>query len=327
MKGVVIKGSRNIFLIKSFDTNLYYECPIKGKILKCTQKYYNPLAPGDIVCFEQESPGKGMVTNVEQRRNFFTRFNRKGLLPQILASNIDRILCVTTPAAPPFRPRFIDRVLLQAEAARIPAFLVMNKTDLIKSSCINQHGDKTERNTADHNNEIEERMADYMRIGYKVMYVSAASGEGINELRSAIANTFSVFIGQSGVGKSSLINALFPNTQLKTGVLNEKYDRGNHTTVQSQMIEFKILEDVFQIVDTPGVRQFVPDGVKTEHIMLYMKEFAPLAGKCGFGLSCSHRKEARCAILNAVETGMIRPERYDSFLRIQSELNALKDRK
>ncbi|MDR2864027.1 MAG: ribosome small subunit-dependent GTPase A [Spirochaetaceae bacterium] len=347
MKGLVIRGSRNIFTVKPLDspprdnenpddkeespsTPFLYECRIKGKVLKLDKDCYNPLAPGDIVYVELEDDhcGKGMIVGIEPRRNMFTRFNRKGRTTQILAGNADQIVCITSFGSPPFRPRFIDRVLLQAEASGIKALIVVNKADL--------YGDREKQNN-DEFTEIENRLADYRRIGYPVLYVSVKTGEGLDELRLALSKRLSVFIGQSGVGKSSLINILLPEAQQKTGVLNEKYDRGNHTTVLSQLFEgdtppsgdaggdikcpssFRLT-----IVDTPGVRQLVPDGIAVGDIALYMKEFAPLALRCDFGSSCSHTNEAGCKILEALEEGNIHPDRYESFLRIKDEI--LRDR-
>ena len=310
MKGLVVKGSRNIFTVKvaepdfSNQTCCLYECRLKGKVLKCEEDYYNPLAPGDIVFFEADPlhPGKGMISAVEERRSIFTRFNCKGQLPQILAGNIDLVVCVSSPASPPFRPRFIDRVLVQAAAGQVPALVVLNKVDLgIDESCAS-------------------RIADYTRIGCEVLKVSAACGTNLDMLRRALAGKLSVLLGQSGVGKSSLINALWPDAALKTGALNEKFDRGNHTTVQAGLLEINTAEGAIRLIDTPGVRQFVPHGITAEDLSLYMSEFSLLALSCGFGRSCTHQSEPRCAVRAAVENGTILADRYESYLRLREQL-------
>jgi ribosome biogenesis GTPase len=124
------------------------------------------------------------------------------------------------------------------------------------------------------------------------------------------------------VGKSSLINAMLPELNIKTGAINEKYDRGNHTTTLAAMVE---MDETTRIIDTPGIRRFVPDGIGAEELILHLREFAPLAGKCTFGLSCSHRIEPGCKVMEAVAAGVIHEDRYDSFVRIHDELSGKND--
>jgi len=277
------------------------QCRIKGKILDDAEGFYNPLAPGDRVVVE---PGTGMIVALEERKNFFSRFNQKGNCTQLLAANVDQVLCLTSSQSPPFRPRFLDRVLLQADAAGIPVIIVCNKIDL------------NDGNSSDA--ETNGRLDDFRRIGYAVIAVSAKTGTGLDELRRCINGKLSVLIGQSGVGKSSLINALLPELNIKTGTINEKYDRGNHTTTLASMIE---IDSATRIIDTPGIRRFVPDGIAADEIILYMREFSPLAGRCTYGISCSHRSESGCRIIEAVANGTIHEDRYSSFLRIHDELS------
>jgi ribosome biogenesis GTPase len=302
MKGLVIRGSKNIFTIKD-DSGQTLECRIKGKVLKGIEKFYNPLAPGDLVEYieDADNPGTGLIINLIERKNAFTRFNQKGQSSQLLAANVDLLCCITTPASPPFRPRFLDRVLLQGERADIPSVIICNKSDL-----------------SDDDPDVEERLEDFIRIGYPVLRVSAKTGEGIDELQSLLKGKISVMVGQSGVGKSSLINALISGLQIKTGDVNEKYDRGNHTTTLATLYDMPNNDGI--IIDTPGVRQIIPDGIDAQDVILYMKEFAPLAGKCSFGMSCSHETEPGCKIMEACHAGVIHEDRYESFLRIKEEL-------
>ncbi|MDR2393905.1 MAG: ribosome small subunit-dependent GTPase A [Treponema sp.] len=324
MKGLVISSSRNIFMVKpdapgdggrdgrwGETVRKQVACRIKGKVLKGVEGYVNPLAPGDRVCFDLDPghPHRGLIRDLEDRKNLLTRFNRQGQSSQLLAANVDLVLCVTTPVSPPFRPRFLDRVLLQADKAGIPPVIVCNKQDLYG-------GGRADPDT-------EERLQDWSRIGYPVFRVSARTGEGMEELQRSMARRFSVLVGQSGVGKSSLINALVPDLHLRVGSLNEKYDRGNHTTAMSVLLEIPSLGEGTGIIDTPGMRCFIPDRLAAEELLFYMREFAPLAGKCTYGLSCSHRSEPGCKILEAVSSGVIHEDRYESFLRIHEELASL----
>jgi ribosome biogenesis GTPase len=305
MNGTILSGSRNIFTVRSDEGDNIagdLECRIKGKILKGAEDLYNPLAPGDQVRVELDTghPGKGMITALEERKNIFSRFNQKGGAPQLLAANVDLVLCMTTRMSPPFRPRFLDRVLLQSDIAGIPALVICNKIDL-----------------DDDDLDIDERLEDFKRIGYDVIETSAKTDRGLDELRQRIAGKRSVLTGQSGVGKSSLINALLPELNIKTGTINEKYDRGNHTTTLAFMVE---VDSNTWLIDTPGIRRFVPVGIGADELVINMREFVPLAGKCTFGLSCSHRTEPGCKIMEAVSAGVIHEDRYNSFLRIHDEL-------
>ncbi|MDR1575386.1 MAG: ribosome small subunit-dependent GTPase A [Treponema sp.] len=312
MKGLVIRGSRNIFTVQieadgaGAAARKEIRCRFKGKILKEAEGVYNPLAPGDMVIVEIDPnhAGTGQIIALEKRRNVFSRFNQKGGTPQLLAANADLVLCLTTAASPPFRPRFLDRVLLQADTAGIPPLVICNKSDLNIDDL-----------------DVEERLEEFHRLGYRVLRISAKTGAGLDELRELIAGKCSVLIGQSGVGKSSLINILLRDSRVREGAINEKYDRGNHTTTMSLMLEFSGNGNrMTRLIDTPGIRRFVPYGIAAEELVLHMREFAPLAGTCTYGLSCSHRVEPGCRIMEAVAAGVIHEDRYNSFLRIHDEL-------
>jgi len=303
IKGLVIRSSRNIMTVRITTENETeeLECRIKGKVLKGHENVYNPIAPGDIVTIEREkNSGTGMILSVEERRNLFSRFNQKGLSSQLLAANIDLALCICTPSSPPFRPRFLDRVLLQADVAGIEPIIICNKIDLKYDDI-----------------DVDERLEEYKRIGYKLLKISAKTNEGLDELRSGITGKTCVLLGQSGVGKSSIINALSPELNIREGQLNEKYDRGVHTTTMSIMFT---LSNGTHLIDTPGVRRFIPDGIDSSEVIMHLREFSPLAAQCSFGLSCSHRTERGCKIMEAVHAGIIHEDRYESFLRIIDDM-------
>jgi ribosome biogenesis GTPase len=295
MKAMVLRGSRNLFTVRAGSEE--YECRIKGKVLKEAEGYYNPLAPGDIV--ETEN---GLIIGLEKRRNHFARFNQKGQSPQILASNVDLVLCMTSTASPPFRPRFIDRLILEADYSEVPVAIICNKYDI--------SGDDPD---------VEERLEDFVRIDIPVFRISAKTGEGIEEFLRFIKGKTSVITGQSGVGKSTLIKRMIPGVVIKTAAINEKYSRGNHTTIQACMYELP--DKKTAIIDTPGIRRFAPERMNPETVILHMREFAPLAGKCSCGLSCSHITEPGCKILEAAHAGVIHEDRYESFLRIRDEMS------
>jgi ribosome biogenesis GTPase len=302
VKGLILRGSRNLFNVRLSENGREIEGRIKGKVLKSVEGYYNPLAPGDIVQIEN-----GLITGLEKRRNEFARFNQKGQSTQLLAANVDLVICVCSVLSPPFRARFLDRALLQADAAEIPAIIVCNKYDLV---------------SGDADPDTEERLSDFERLGYPVFRLSVLSGEGMDEFKRFISEKFSVLIGQSGVGKSSLVKALVPVLEIKIGSLNEKFDRGNHTTTQGVLFEIPDAktETSTRIVDTPGIRRFAPARIPPEDLILHLREFAPLAGKCSYGLSWSHETEPGCKIMEAVHAGVIHEDRYESFLRIRDEL-------
>ncbi len=297
VKGTIANGINNIFTVTGrFGTA---ECRIKGKVLKDSEGDYNPLAAGDEVMFlpEENDPGKGKILSRTKRRNALVRWNKKGRAPQTISANIDLLVCVTSPFSPPFRPRFLDRLLVAAEAAGIPAAVCMNKID---------HGTDAE---------IEERLAVFEDEGCPVFRVSAADGTGMAAFEDFIAGKRAAFVGQSGVGKTSLLNRIAPGVSRKVGRLSEKYNRGCHTTVLAHLEAWARGE----IIDTPGVREFEIHGVPSQSLHRYFGEFGIYAEGCAYA-GCTHVHEPDCAVRKAVEEEEILFDRYESYLRIYDDL-------
>ena len=311
MQGLILSGTNNFFAVRSPDGTVV-RCSIKGKKLKESRGYYNPLAPGDTVDIEYDAlnPDQGQITALIPRRNGFIRWNQKTRSPQLLAANIDLLLCVTTPANPPFRPRFTDRTLVQAAAEGIPALIIVNKIDLGIPE------------------PVRERIRDWQRIGVQVCEVSAKTGEGLETLARLLSGKTCAVTGQSGVGKSSLLNSLDPSLALKTADISFKYDRGIHTTTQGIFLPMAFTAQdgtrlPFNIIDTPGIRHFALWGIKPDEVIFYFPEMEKAAIQCAFGLSCSHIHEQGCRILEELEAGHIHPDRYESWRSMHDELELL----
>ncbi|MBN1524753.1 MAG: ribosome small subunit-dependent GTPase A [Spirochaetales bacterium] len=298
MKGRVLFGINNIYSVKT-ESGIF-ECRIKGKVFQEENRTYNPIAVGDWVTIDADPNNhlKAMIIGRDERRTVLSRWNRKKQCPQILASNVEILVIVTSAAFPPFRPRFIDRMIISAEAGHVHPIICMNKIDLGVEA------------------EVMQRLREYETVGYEVFHVSAKSGEGLEALRQMLKSKTTVFAGQSGVGKSSILNALVPDLGLRVGDISLKNDRGAHTTNFATMIE---IPDQFTLVDTPGIRELDLDGIASADIRFYFPEFKNLQQKCNFP-SCVHIDEPKCAVKAAVEDGDIYTNRYDSYCRVYADV-------
>ena len=296
MQGVVLYGINNIYTVSCGGAR--FECRIKGKKLQTERREYNPISAGDFVEVEEDlnNSGKGMITGRRERRNSFARWNRKRGTVQTIAANVDLLVCILSPESPPFRPRFADRVLVNSEET-IPVLIVLNKMD---------------QNISD---EVERRLGDWSRMGYRVHRTSAETGEGVEELRRIIEGKTAAFVGQSGVGKSSLLNAVEPGFNFRVGEVSEKFNKGTHTTCFAVMDSWS----GGTIIDTPGIKEIDPVGIEPGNLSHFMRDFKPFIGKCAHSV-CLHRDEPDCAVKEAVENGGIIEERYSSYLRILSDL-------
>jgi ribosome biogenesis GTPase len=296
--GQVLYGINNIYSVEVEGRLL--QCRIKGKVLKTESNVYNPIAVGDFVTLQENPFSQDMAWIIERRprTSSLMRWNKKRKAVQVLAANADVLVCVSSTQSPPFRPRFIDRVLVSSY--RLHPMIVINKSDLKL------------------NPEAKNRIQNYKKIGYRVVLTSALTGRGVSELRRRIRGQVAVFFGQSGVGKSTLLNRMFPDLDLAIGDISAKHDRGTHTTSYAGLI---ITQDGYRIIDTPGIRELEIAGVEPRDLAFYFPEFVPIAEACSYP-SCRHLDEPGCAVRLAVERGGIHPDRYESYLRIYDDVEA-----
>jgi len=274
------------------------EVTVRGRLMGRRKALGNAVVVGDVVTLAEEA-GRRVVEQVAPRRNAFSR-RAAGNEPleQVVAVNLDQVVLVAALVDPEFRAGLADRVLCQAEHSGIPARLVLNKTDLA-----------TPRDA--------DAVADaYTAAGYPVHLVCARSGRGVDEVRHACAGRRSLMVGHSGVGKSTLLNAIAPGMELLEGLVNVKTGKGRHTTTAAWLVE---PAPGLQLIDTPGVRAFGLWGVGPSNLDQAYAEFRPFLGACRFN-DCTHRAEPGCALRSAVAAGTIAARRFESYLKLREEL-------
>lgn len=307
-QGIVIKSTGNEYDIRTNGGSILH-CKLRGQFRTKGFKSTNPIAVGDRVQFMQTGEKNyGIITKIEERKNYISRKSIKlSKITHILAANIDQLLLVVSLYKPATPLGFIDRFLTAAESFRIQCCLVFNKLDLYD---------------AQHMQTLEQWQQIYEKIGYPCLRVSATQGEGIEALKSMMRNKISLMGGQSGVGKSTLINTISPHLQLKTGEISNSYEKGRHTTTFAEMFPLDFGGD---IIDTPGIKEFGLIQYKKEEVSHYFPEMLSLVSQCKFN-NCTHTHEPGCAVKKAVESRNIALSRYQNYLSIieNEDLN-LKD--
>lgn len=303
MRGLVTKSTGSWYQVVDEQGNRY-ECRIIGKFRTQGIKSTNPVAVGDWVDFELE-PGQqnGLISKLEPRKNYIIRKSvNLSKQTQIIGANLDQALLVVTLASPPTSTGFIDRFLVTAEAYSIPAVLIFNKLDLFSEEGLEV---------------LAEYMAIYENLGYPCYAVSALEGDHIEELRDLLTDKISLVSGHSGVGKSTLVNAIVPGMALKTGEISDWSDKGKHTTTFAEMID---LPFGGKLIDTPGIRELGIVDIEKQELSHFFPEMRALLNQCKFH-NCRHINEPGCAVLTAVEEGEIEPSRYESYISIYNNEN------
>ncbi|NGX84595.1 ribosome small subunit-dependent GTPase A [Aequorivita sp. KMM 9714] len=300
MKGIVYKSTGSWYSVKAED-GTFYDCRIKGKFRIGGIKSTNPVAVGDHVLFDVDKKGDetvGVIKHIEERENYIIRKSvNLSKQTHIIASNIDVAFLLITLNNPPTFTTFIDRFLVTAEAYHINAVLLFNKVDTYNE---------------DELLEIKYLAAVYRNIGYECIGISATTGKNIDKVKAIMKDKVTMFSGHSGVGKSTLVNAIEPGLDLKTSKISEQHLQGQHTTTFAEMFD---LSFGGQIIDTPGIKGFGVVEIDKEELGDYFPEFFELKEHCKFN-NCLHVEEPHCAVKEALETEEIAWSRYKSYLQI-----------
>jgi ribosome biogenesis GTPase / thiamine phosphate phosphatase len=328
-EGVVYKKSNGFYTVRPTDTpERAITCEISSRLRKelvfskaspradrrrVSQvkelDHTDPVAVGDRVRFLPAGDGRGLIVEVLPRHGCLVR---RGAVPtpgahafeQVVVANVDQVVPVFAAAQPSPHWNLLDRYLASAESSGLPALICITKLDLAGGA------------DSELDDETQAIAAEYREIGYPVVMVSALTGEGLDELRERLHERVSVLVGKSGVGKTSLLNALQPGLELRVETVNHATGKGKHTTTALEMFA---LDFGGVLLDTPGMREYGLWDVDPDELAAFFPEMRPLLGSCRFGLGCRHDEEPGCAIRQAVVTGRISPRRYHSYLRLRED--------
>ena len=297
MRGLVIKNTGSWYVVKTDDGQLV-DCKIKGNFRLKGIRSTNPIAVGDYVHIVANNEGTAFIHEIEDRKNYIIR-RASNLSKQshILAANLDQCMLIVTVNYPETSTIFIDRFLATAEAYRVPVSLIFNKID---------------RYNEDETRYLDALINLYTHIGYPCYKVSALNQTGVEAIRNGLADKVTLLSGNSGVGKSTLINAILPELEVKTGEISDYHNKGMHTTTFSEMFP---LPNGGWLIDTPGIKGFGTFDMEEEEVGHYFKEIFEHSGNCKYG-NCTHRHEPGCAVREAVEQHLISESRYTSYLNM-----------
>ena len=300
MKGLVIKNTGSWYTVKTDDGNIV-ESKIKGNFRLKGIRSTNPVAVGDRVEIIRNQEGTAFISAIEDRRNYIIRKSQNlSKQSHIIAANVDQAFLIVTVNYPETSTTFIDRFLASAEAYSVPVVLVFNKTDLLSEE---------ERHYQDM------MMTLYETVGYQCVAISAEKGDGVDTLLPLLHDKITLLSGNSGVGKSTLINRILPGVNLRTAEISDSHNTGMHTTTFSEML---LLPNGGYIIDTPGIKGFGTFNMEPEEISGFFKEIFRFSKDCRFH-NCTHTHEPGCAVIKAVEDHYIAASRYQSYLSMLND--------
>lgn len=306
MHGLVIKNTGYWYTVLT-DEGETIDCKIKGNFRLKGIRSTNPVAVGDFVTILPNQEGTAFITAIDDRRNYIIRKSQNlSKQSHIIAANVDQACLVVTIAHPETNTTFIDRFLASAEAYRVPVILIFNKTDILDE---------------DECRYLDMMMQLYRTVGYECVALSAETGDGVDALMPMLEGKTTLFSGNSGVGKSTLLNRLVPGLNLRTSEISDAHETGTHTTTFSEMIPLPVKAETSArswLIDTPGIRGFGTFDMEPEEICSYFKEIFKFSADCRFG-NCTHTHEPGCAVLKAVEEHYIALSRYNSYISMLND--------
>ena len=304
MQGTVIKSTGSWYQVRLDDTGEVLQCRIVGRFRLDGKKITNPVAVGDFVRVErEEEEGKAIIREILDRTNYVVRQSpRKQHFLHLLAANVDQAVILMTIVQPMLKQGFIDRFLLMTEPYEIPTTIVFNKADLYEEKDLAMYA------------YLEDI---YTSIGYGTLLVSAETGYNLDKFKALLQGKTSLLSGQSGVGKSTLVNAIAPSRDLRTQELSDYSGKGQHTTTFAEMFD---LPGGGHIIDTPGIKTLSFNNLKPIQVAHNFREFFALTDNCKFGGSCLHRDEPKCAVKEAVEAEELSELRYINYLTLLAEV-------